>query len=183
MEEYFASEVTPFCFVTQMFQQVGCTSCLMSGWRTSSNHQEKGECLFFLAVFTTVHFKNDPSSRACHLFSAAITSSACPVCYLLEEWPGSLTGRSQFHPTFSSLVSRQVCFKFTLNIGLSVMILPRLKKKFWFCLKFRVFLKKKNFFLFKFPLLRKRVSGSVRIMSTLLKSEVRRQLCLKIVSN
>lgn len=35
-------------------------------------------------------------------------NSAFPASYLLEGWPGSLTGLSRFHQTCSSLVSKQV---------------------------------------------------------------------------
>lgn len=98
--------------MTQMFQRVGCTSCRTSGWRTSSHQREWGEYLFYLTVFTPLRYKTDPSRQTCLLFSAAPTSSVFPVCCLLEEWPGSLTGQSLFHPTSSSLVTRQVRFRF-----------------------------------------------------------------------
>lgn len=50
------------------------------------------------------------TSELCCLFPAATMSSAFPACCLLEGWPGSLTGLSQFRRTCSSLVSKQVCF-------------------------------------------------------------------------
>lgn len=98
------------CFVTQMFQPVGCTSCLMSGWRISSHLQEKGSYLLCPAAFSAVclYKTGRLSTWTCPLVFAAIMSSVFPACCLQEGWPASVTGLSLFPPTYSSLVSRQV---------------------------------------------------------------------------
>ena len=86
--------------------------------------RQKVNISFFSSQYLHVCLKKQQNSHISGVSPAATTSSAFPVCCLPEEWPGSSTGPSQFHPTSSSLVSRQVRFRIRFNICLSVNILP-----------------------------------------------------------